>query len=451
MNLRFFSFSLLLCGLTAVRCPAQSPDGFTVQKRAGIALIKPQAWSAPKEATVTEFQSFTDRTVKGPQGAGYVELYNQKGIKRQVAAGRIVELFVYPLPSDYPVIQEEAQRQALAQRIQKMQALANTYPATKTYLAKPLQDLTAEAALYDGGKIKVEGKWLPRTQRQREVARELAGQLKVEIVRAKPVRNFNYKEDPRFDSLTQLVASDATLDPLIKELEDFFEKTERNEERQALLQKLSSKETSLKAAQLAISTLKTLKPEEDPSCVAFLKLWDNSIGTHQQLTGQIETVIGSIEDSFKDLPVAQAPPALPDKVMQQIVALNKLIRDYRVTNPPPQLDVPAGPARALASFEIAFPTLHQQFDEKKLFAARETLDGFAPVATDIGPNTTKWTGELKEFLQAKTDVFGKLRDEAKLLANSGKPEEALAKYEEAYAVIPDPDVAQQIESLKAKP
>jgi hypothetical protein len=41
-----------------------------------------------------------------------------------------------------------------------------------------------------------------------------------------------------------------------------------------------------------------------------------------------------------------------------------------------------------------------------------------------------------------------LREEAKMLADNEKIEEAVKKYEEAFAVIPAKDVAAQIETLK---
>lgn len=440
-----------MCGLGTSCVLAQSADGFTVQKRGGIALVKPQPWSNNAEAIVMEFQSFTDRTVKGTPGAGYFEFHNQQGNKRQVAASKVVELFVYPQASDYPKIQDDADRQALDRILQKIKNLSATYPASRTYLTAPAKEITAEIAQYEAGKIKIDGKWLARAQHQREKARELAGQLKVDIVRAKPVRTFDLENDPRFASLQELGATDATIEPMIKELLDFYKKTERNEQRQALLQKLSSPDTSPTAAQLAITTLKTLKPEEDPRTVAFLKQWETSTQVRQQLDQEIQRVTADIEASFKDLKNPQTPPPLPQKVSDDIAALNKRIRDYRVTNPPPQLDAPKKVSRALTAFEVEFPKLQQQFGEKKLFDAKSTLDDFAPLALDIGPNTAAWVDSLKEFTQKKTETFSKLRDEAKLLANSGKPLEAIAKYEEAYAIIPDPDVAQQIALLKPAP
>ena len=48
----------------------------------------------------------------------------------------------------------------------------------------------------------------------------------------------------------------------------------------------------------------------------------------------------------------------------------------------------------------------------------------------------------------KSSEFTRLRDEAKLLADSGKKSEALEKFEAAFFVIPDSDVGQQILQLR---
>ena len=87
--------AILLC-LTASTFQGQSGDGFSVQQRPGLALIKPQPWSKDSEAAVLEFQAFINRTADGTPGAGYYEFRTKQAGRRQVPVGRIVKLVVYP-------------------------------------------------------------------------------------------------------------------------------------------------------------------------------------------------------------------------------------------------------------------------------------------------------------------------------------------------------------------
>jgi ribosomal protein S7 len=55
---------------------------------------------------------------------------------------------------------------------------------------------------------------------------------------------------------------------------------------------------------------------------------------------------------------------------------------------------------------------------------------------------------LRRQAVGKIEQFTRLRDEGKLLADSGKKSEALEKLEAAFSLMPDRDVAQQIGLLK---
>ena len=87
--------AILLC-FTAVTLRSQPGDGFNVQERAGVVLVKPQPWSKNAEATVLEFQSFINRTADGTSGAGYYEFRTKNADRRQVQVGRIVKLCCLP-------------------------------------------------------------------------------------------------------------------------------------------------------------------------------------------------------------------------------------------------------------------------------------------------------------------------------------------------------------------
>ena len=95
-----------------------------------------------------------------------------------------------------------------------------------------------------------------------------------------------------------------------------------------------------------------------------------------------------------------------------------------------------------------FKELNAIFAEKRYLEARDILDNFAREANLFGPETMRVVSELRRHAAEKVDQFTRLRDEAKLLANSGKKPEALAKFEAAFSVIPALDVRQHIAKLR---
>ena len=80
--------------------------------------------------------------------------------------------------------------------------------------------------------------------------------------------------------------------------------------------------------------------------------------------------------------------------------------------------------------------------------AKDILDDLAYNADLFGPETRRAISGLKRQAVGKIEQFTRLRGEAKLLAESGKRTEALAKFEAAFSVIPDSDVGRQIAQLK---
>jgi hypothetical protein len=86
--------------------------------------------------------------------------------------------------------------------------------------------------------------------------------------------------------------------------------------------------------------------------------------------------------------------------------------------------------------------------EKQYLEAKDVLDDLAPWAALVGPHTTHVVSGLRRLSIEKIEQFTRLRAEGKLLAESGKKREALEKFEAAFAVIPDPEIGQQISQLK---
>ena len=82
--------------------------------------------------------------------------------------------------------------------------------------------------------------------------------------------------------------------------------------------------------------------------------------------------------------------------------------------------------------------------------AKSVLEPLTNQADLIGPKTSKALAGLQKKLSADIQKFQTLRNEAKMLSENQKVDEAVKKYQEAYEIIPAKDVAAQIDALKKK-
>ena len=121
---------------------------------------------------------------------------------------------------------------------------------------------------------------------------------------------------------------------------------------------------------------------------------------------------------------------------------------FLASNPPRPLASAAHRAVNVCVLGANFKELKANFAGKRYLEARDILDNFAREVNLFGPETMRVVSELRRQAAEKVDQFTRLRDEAKLLANSGKKPEALAKFEAAFSVIPDLDVRQHIAKLR---
>jgi hypothetical protein len=85
---------------------------------------------------------------------------------------------------------------------------------------------------------------------------------------------------------------------------------------------------------------------------------------------------------------------------------------------------------------------------RDFFAAETTIAPLVQSSAQIGSKTNEGVKALQSFITAKLGVFSKLREEAGMLAQAGKKKEALAKYAEALAIMPNAQLAAQVEDLK---
>lgn len=420
----------------------------TTESRPGIALVKPQAWSKPGEATISEFVGYVDRTPEGVAGAGYYELKTKQGDKRQVPASRIVKIVVYPDVAVYTRITKTEERDALARAAADLKAVVADYPATRTYLDPSIKALNKELAQYDAGNVKVDGAWMSRESFVASQVSVLGGQLRSDINRAQPTSSFDLHTDPRFVGLQDMAATSPSAKALVKDLSDTYDKLLRAESRQALLASFDSVTVTLSEAQGGVERLKTMKPEEDPRSVAFIKKWDASLDAAKQLRSRAEPLAKEFDDQMKNVTDVAIPPLASPELLAKINSLDSDLKIFFATKPAPVLIKESDLALSLTSVSTAFNKLQTLFPAREFLQAKELLDPLVSRATTVGPETKRVAGLLQTYVSERIQDFSRQREEAKILLDSGKQKEALEKFEAAFAVIPDATVGEQVSQLK---
>lgn len=438
----------LLATLLPLSLSAQNEGGFTVQEKPGIALVKPQAWSKNDQATVMEFEAFTDRTVKGTPGAGYYEFKTKGADKRQVPAAKIVKLLVYPDPANFPSVISKEERDSIATLIKELKEAVVQFPSAQTYINPPVKKLEAELSQYDSGKVKVAGVWQSREAYLSGQIATLNGQLRADLVRTKPPSSFDLNADPRFLALQELAGNSPSANTVVKELTALHDKLVREESRNDLLVRLADTSISLAEAQGAVERLKALQPDEDPKTVAFIKKWETSEAAIKSMKETAEPLSQAVEVELTAIQVTDTPPQLSTALATKIAPLRDQVRAFSASNPPPVLVMENKAPVALAQISEGFIKLQPIFQEKRFLDAKDIIDSLVGKAEVVGPQTARIVGGLQAFAGGKIEQFSRQREEAKLLLDSGKKDEALAKFEEAFATIPDNGVGEQIAQLK---
>jgi hypothetical protein len=428
---------------------AQKSDGFTLQTTPGLALVKPQPWSKLSNATVLEFQAFIDRTSTGGAGSGYYEFHTAGGNKRQIPSGRVVKVVVFPDPARIKSLISSLDRKKVQAAIVEIETVVKKFPATKVQLGPSLKLLKAEIAKYDSGQIKSDGIWIVKKDYNRSQAAKLVRLLKAEISTANPPDSFNLEVDPKFVALQEFSKSDPTLQPLADGLIATHSAGVRVVQRAALLTKLADPAITPASATAAVNQLKTLKPGEDPASAAYLKAWDAALATVKTTSAETETLAAGLESAMAAVQTDNPPPQLAAPLEQSISNLNRTMIIFKATSPPRPLLAEAEKTLAVCAVGEGLKKLNTLFQQNQFLMAQDLLGDLSAQAALVGPDATRVLTGLQKFAALKVDEFTRLRAQAKLLADSAKPAEALAVYEQAHAVIPDSTVSVEIEKLKA--
>lgn len=444
-------FTLTSTGTSRAQLNAQPPaDGFTVQERGGIVLVKPQAWSKETEAVVVEFAAFTDRTASGAAGAGYIEFKTKGADKRQVPTARIVKMVVYPDPKLVKEIVTRKDRDDLDSVAKDIRTTIAKYPATRTYVEPALKKVEEEVAMYDSGKVKTGGAWVAKDAYVSERAKTFAAQLRPDILNANPPTSFDLASDPRFLALDDMAKSNASVKPIVTDLSNLHGKRVREYKRKDLLAKLASPEITYREASGTVAQLRTLQPEEDSRTVLFLKNWDAGQAKISAAAKDADKLAANIEGELAVVNTEGEVPQLSPDLQKNIEALDLSLAGVTTSKLPAVLLTEARKAQAVCEVGLGFGKLNALFAQKQYYRAKGILDPMSNQASLVGKNAVAVMAKLQQNVATSIGEFERLRQEAKIQTDANKPAEALAAYEKAYAVIPDPAVGEQITQLKEK-
>ncbi|MEX1118877.1 MAG: hypothetical protein WEB60_08800 [Terrimicrobiaceae bacterium] len=443
------STALLLCA--AGFANAQTPGGSTVQDTPGIALVKPQAWSKESEVRIVEFSTFVDRRAASNAAAGYYEFQTPSGQKVQHDSSKVLRVIVYPDANRIPTLVQQTDRDKIEEAFKEIQALTVRFPNTKTYLQPRLATFSELLTRFDGGEVKVDGQWIPRRQFLDKQAAGLVDILKVEIERANPPGSFNLEDDPKYLELRSMAKDSPRAKALADQMTALHERILRAEKRRQVLKKLETPSVPLDEGRVLVTELEALEPNEDPSSILFLGHWKAGTKKLKELTETAEALTGEIEPQLAPVKEFSAAPELTAETQTKAADLLESNKAFDASRAPAQLKSANLKAESVDVVANGFVALVPLIKASQYLEAKEILDGMAPRADQVGPESVRVIAELQKVAAARIEQFTRVRDEAKALVDAGKPDEAVVKYEEALTIIADPGISRAIEEIKNPP
>ena len=438
----FLRLAIIYALVALVPVHAQDRDGNTIVQTAGIALVKPQPWSKPSEAEVVKFSAFTDRTARGSAGAGYFVLRLPSGKDTQIPPARIVKLILQPkTPTE---LLEDSQRSELQKSIDEMKTAIAAVPAAGTVISEYLKPLQAIAGRYDAGDVMTRpDKWETREKYRQLEIQKIELRLRRAIAGAKIKKDFDLNSNADFAKLTEFAASDAALQARLDAMRLECAKLVSREEQDAILVKLQSP-LSPSAADLLLDELKSLS---DPSLRTTSVLRQADIAV--ELTKEIDALKLGIESLWNEESLSKGIlPTAPADLTSQIGSLTSKLAVFRAGSPPAGIWLPSPAFDACVTLKDALPTLQTRLTERDYKAANNGVTALSPFGRQIGSKTTAALERIKSYADGQIAKFSTLVDKGNTLLNGTDKKLAVAKFQEALAVMPDANLEKRIAEIK---
>ena len=438
-----FSRFVLFCAvISLVPLQAQERDGNTIVQTPGIALVKPQPWSKPADAEVVKFSAFTDRTARGSAGSGYFVLRLPSGKDTQVPSARVVKLVLKP--KTITELIDDSQRKELQKNIDEIRSTIAAVPAAATALADYLKPLQTAATRYDAGEVMIDAdKWETRGKYRLSEITKIEFRLRRAMTEAKIKKDFDLDANADFSRLMEFAESDAALKARLDAMRLECAKLVSREEQDAILVKLQQP-LSPSAATLLLDQLKALS-DASPRTLSVLCQADVAA----ELAKEIDALKKGIESLWNVESLSKGDlPVVPADIATQIEALTSKIAVFRAGAPPAGIWLPSSAFDACVALKNALPTLQARLTERDYKAAIEGVTALSPSARQIGPKSIEAMEVLKSYADGQIAKFSALVDEGNTLLTGTDKKLALAKFQEALAIMPDANLEKRISEIK---
>jgi hypothetical protein len=222
-----------------------------------------------------------------------------------------------------------------------------------------------------------------------------------------------------------------------------FAKLVSREEQDVILMKLQSP-LSPSAAALLLDKLKALS-DPAPRTVSVLRQADVAAG----LTKEIDALKQSLDSLWNLESLSQGIlPVFPADITTQIDALSSNIAAFHAGAPPVGIWLPSHSFEACVVLKDALPTLQARLRERDYRAAIEVTAVLSPSARQIGSKSMKALDILNSYADGQIAKFSTLVDEGNTLLAGMDKKLAVAKFEEALAIMPDANLENRISEIK---
>jgi hypothetical protein len=167
------------------------------------------------------------------------------------------------------------------------------------------------------------------------------------------------------------------------------------------------------------------------------------------LTKDIDTLKQSFENLWNQESLSKgAMPAVPAEISTQIDALTSKISVFHAGAPPAGIWLPSSTFDACVSIKNALPTLQARLTERDYRAAIEGINALSAPTRQIGTKTTEALESLKSYANGQIAKFSALVDEGNTLLTGTDKKLAVAKFQEALAIMPDANLEKRISEIK---
>ena len=431
---------LVFLAIASRPLPAQEKDGHVAVEKSGFALVKAQPWSPSSQASPLKFTAYTDRSARGTAGAGYFVFRVPNQTDRQIPVAQIVK--VVPQPEVPNNISTQAECDLIKKAVADFRALSKAYPIAKTFIDEMIKPLEEEVVKFESGQIKIEGVWKSKAEVVRQELASYEVKLKQEFYANENPAVFELESNIYYTKLLEFAKNDPQLGSRLTALKTEHERLRAREESKAIVNKLNDPALTSNDVALLIKRLKALS---DPDSVIRGLL--NQVQLAETIELQSNEGRALIEAQFAPQQDFEKAPVLSPEARNVAQKLAQSFEEFKSSAPPAAIKVPVEAVKAVILIYEKLPSICSSLQAKDYLAANTALAALVDPSTKIGTHTRELIIGLQTLTTTKVASFTKLRDEAAALQKEGKSKPALAKYQEALAIMPSSQVSAEISRI----